>query len=70
MSITAPPPKDNNAAELTTKISGLQTSVNNSSGKANAASLAAALDQSQRELVYHYMETGRLTAASILSTMT
>lgn len=63
-------PKDSDGAALNVKVTGLSTAVTAAAGKPQAASLSAALDQTQRELVYHYLDVGRLTAANILSTMT
>lgn len=57
---------------LNTNVSALSaaaTAISAASTSAKAAA-AAALDQAQRELVYHYLSVGRLTAANILSTMT
>lgn len=65
-----PSAKDSDGAALSTKVTNLSTAVTAAAGKAHAASLSAALDQTQRELVYHYLNVGRLTAANILSTMT
>ncbi len=62
--------KDPDGRLLQANIASLQTSVNASAGKAHNAALSAQLDQLQRELVYHFLDTGRLQAASILSTMT
>ena len=65
-----PFPKDSDGAVLDTKVTALSTqSTALSNGPAKFAAQAA-LDQAQRELVYHYLDTGRLTAANILSTMT
>lgn len=67
-----PFPKDNVGAELDTKVTNL-TSTANAIHPASAgakAAAAAALDQAQRELVNHYMTNGRLSAATILSTLT
>lgn len=69
MAVTASP-KDSDGARLTTAVTSLSTAATAAAGKAHQASLAAALDQSQRELVYHYLDTGRLLASNILSTMT
>lgn len=63
-------PKDSSGAFLTTAVASLTTAVAAAAGKPHAASLSAALDQANRELVYHYLDVGRLNAATILSTMT
>jgi hypothetical protein len=62
--------KDSDGALLQTKIAALSTAVTAAVGKAHYAALSAALDQAQREAVYHFLDTGRLLASSILSTMT
>lgn len=63
-------PKDADGARLATNVTALSTLATAATGKAHAASLSASLDQAQRELVQHYLNVGRLTAANILSTMT
>lgn len=62
--------KDPDGRQLQAAIAALQTRVNAAAGKSQAAALNAQLDQIQREAVYHFLDTGRLQAASILSTMT
>lgn len=69
MTVT-PSTKDADGSTLNTKVTALQTTATAAAGKPQAAAISAALDQAQRELVYHYLDTGRLTAANILSTMT
>lgn len=69
MTVTASP-KDSDGAALSTKVTALAATASAAAGKTQAASISAALDQTQRELVYHYLNIGRLTAANILSTMT
>jgi hypothetical protein len=69
MTVTASP-KDSDGAAKATAVAALATIATAAAGKPQAASISAALDQSQRELVYHYLNVGRLTAANILSTMT
>lgn len=66
----SPSPKDTSGTLLNTNVALLSTAVTAAAGKAHASSLSAALDQAQRELVYHYLDIGRLQAATILSTMT
>lgn len=68
MTVTASP-RDSEGARLAASITTLTTQVNNTTSTAHKASLAAALDQAQRELVLHYVMVGRLIAANILSTM-
>lgn len=68
MTVT-PFPRDNDGRLLNANIALLQTAVNAASGKAHFTALSLQLDQAQRELVHHYLEVGRLSAASILSTM-
>ena len=65
-------PKDTIGASLSSAVSTLATAVAaiSSASAGTKAAAAAALDQAQRELVYHYLDVGRLTAANILSTMT
>lgn len=65
-----PTARDTAGVDLDTKVTSLSAAVTASVGKAHNASLSAQLDQAQRELVYHYLDTGRLSAASVLSTMT
>lgn len=65
-----PSAKDTDGAGLDTKVTSLSATATASAGKPQAASISAALDQAQRELVYHYLNIGRLSAANILSTMT
>lgn len=62
--------KDSDGRQLQANITSLSVAVTAASGKAHAAALSAQLDQLQREAVYHFLDTGRLTAANILSTMT
>lgn len=61
--------KDTDGALLDSRVATLQTAANAASGKAHSAALLAALDQAQRELVHHYLDVGRITAANILSTL-
>ena len=71
MTVTAYP-KDVAGAVLQTKVANAQTAFNSISPASASAKAAAAtaLDQAQREAVEHYLATGRITAASILSTLT
>lgn len=65
-----PSPKDSDGTLLDTKVTSLSASATAAAGKAHAPALSAALDQTQRELVYHYLNIGRLQASTILSTLT
>jgi hypothetical protein len=71
MTVTAYP-KDIDGSNLSAAVTTLTTQLAAIASTSNAtkAALTAKLDQAQRELVYHYLDTGRLTAANILSTMT
>jgi di/tricarboxylate transporter len=69
MTVTASP-KDSDGAALSAKVTALTTAQAAVSSPLTKAALSAVLDQTQRELVYHYLDTGRLVAANILSTMT
>ena len=62
--------RDTDCRQLQASIAALQTRVTAATGKPQAAALNAQLDQLQRESVHHFLNTGRLSAASILSTMT
>ena len=68
MTVTANP-RDSEGARLAAAVTTLSAQVTATTSTQHKASLAAALDQAQRELVLHYMMVGRLTAANILSTM-
>lgn len=61
--------KDPDGRLLQSNITALQTAVNASAGKAHNAALSAQLDQLQREAVAHFMDVGRIQAATILSTL-
>lgn len=63
------PQGDQNAAILQSNINALNTKLGVTTGALQKEHMKVKLDQYQRELVYHYLDTGRLTAASILSTM-
>ncbi len=69
MTVTASP-KDIDGMNVNTKVANLTAAVAAVSSPLTKAAVSQVLDQTQRELVNHYMETGRLTAANILSTMT
>ncbi len=65
-------PRDFAGAHLQTKVADLTAVLAALPAASASAKNAAAveLDLAQRELLYHYMSTGRLLAANILSTMT
>lgn len=69
MTVTALP-KDTTGAALAAAVTTLSTQASALSNGPAKVAAAALLDQAQRELVYHYLDTGRLVAANILSTMT
>lgn len=62
--------RDTDGRQLQAAIAALQTRATAATGKAQFAALSAQLDQIQRESVHHFLNVGRLNAASILSTMT
>lgn len=63
------PAGDSNAAVLQANITALTAKLTITKGLLHVEAMKVRLDQLQRELVYHYMDTGRLNAANILSTM-
>ena len=63
-------PRAADGAALATKVTALSTQATALANGSAKFAAQAALDRAQRELVYHYLDTGRLTAANILSTMT
>lgn len=63
------PQGDSNAALLQSNINALNTKLGITTGTLHVEAMKRRLDQLQRELVYHYLNTGRLNAANILSTM-
>lgn len=63
------PQGDSNAALLQANINALNSKLGVTTGTLQREHMKAKLDQYQRELVYHYLNTGRLVASSILSTM-
>lgn len=63
------PQGNKNAAALQAGIDSLNTKLTVTTGTVQKEAMKVKLDQLQRELVYHYLDTGRLTAANILSTM-
>lgn len=58
---------DSNGTALDVKVTNLTNQLAAVSSTQHKASIAAALDQAQRELVYHYMNVGRLIASAILA---
>lgn len=68
MTVTAHP-KDHDAMTLKANIDALVAKAAVTSSTLTLSAMNAKLDQLQRELVIHYIEIGRLNAASILSTM-
>jgi uncharacterized membrane protein len=68
MTVTANP-RDSEGARLATIVTNLTATLASAGGKAHAPAIAAALDQAQRELVLHYLMVGRITAATVLSTL-
>lgn len=63
------PQGDSNAAVLQSNINALNAKLGVTTSTVQREHMKVKLDQYQRELVYHYLDTGRLLAASILSTM-
>lgn len=68
MTVTASP-KDVAGQNLQTKITSITAQAALVKTTSTAVALAAALDQSQREAVYHFIEHGRLPTASMILTM-
>ena len=66
MAVT-PHPRDTAGTNKQTEITNLQAAVVSSPGA--KAFLDAKTEQAQKELVLHYMNIGRLSAATILSTL-
>lgn len=61
--------KDKDGSVLDTNVTTLTTTVANLGNSPAKFAAQAALDQAQRELVLHYLNNGRITAASVLSTL-
>ena len=61
--------KDPDGLLLQTQITALNTQINNIASTLTKESLRIKLDQLQREAVYHFLDTGRITAATVLSTL-
>ena len=70
MAITSAPAKDAPAAALHAQITAITAQIAGlPATSAVVASQAATLNQVQIALVMHYLETGRINAATILSTL-
>lgn len=65
-----PNPRNQDSLALDAAVTKLTAAVAATKSTAHGAAMAAALDKAQRELVLHYLDVGRLSAANILSTMT
>jgi len=63
-------PRDADGAALATRVTNLTAQANALANGPSKVAANDALDQAQRELVTHYVNIGRLSAANILSTMT
>ena len=61
--------KDPDGLLLQTQITSLNTQINNTASTLTKESLRIKLDQLQRESVYHFLDVGRITAATVLSTL-
>lgn len=61
---------DTDGLLLQANITALTAQIVITSGTLHKYQMQLQLDRLQRELVYHYLDTGRLNAANILSTMT
>ena len=70
MTVTAFP-KDASGSALASQITARTTQMNTlAAGTPARLAASAQLDRDQQALVDHFMATGRLSAAAILSTMT
>ena len=69
MTVTANP-RDTDGVLLQANITSLTSQINVTSSPLHKAAMNAQLDQLQRELVAHYMDVGRIKAATVLSTLT
>lgn len=69
MTVTAHP-RDTGGAQLQSAITSLTAKLTITSSPSAVFQMNLKLDQLQRELVNHFLNYGRLTAANILSTMT
>jgi hypothetical protein len=62
-------PKDPDGVLLQANINALTTQLNLTSSTSIKETIRLKLDQAQRELVYHYLDVGRILASTILSTL-
>lgn len=62
-------PRDTVGVNLQTQINTLTTAINNMGSALTKHAMSLQLDLLQRQLVGHYLDVGRITAASILSTL-
>jgi len=63
-------PGDANGVVLATRVSSLQTALTAATvGSASKLALTAALASAQSDLANHYIANGRISAATVLSTM-
>ena len=68
MTVTASS-RDPDGLLLQTQITALTSQIAVTSSSLTKHSMSLKLDQLQRELVAHYLDTGRILAATILSTL-
>lgn len=68
MTVTARP-SDTDGKLLQANITSLTSQIAVTSSPLHKNAMSVQLDQLQRELVYHYLDVGRITAANILSTL-
>lgn len=60
---------DTDGKLLQANITSLTSQIAVTSSPLHKNAMNVQLDQLQRELVYHYLDVGRITAATILSTL-
>jgi hypothetical protein len=68
MTVTASS-RDPDGLLLQAQITSLTTQIASTSSALTKHSMSLKLDQLQRELVAHYLDTGRILAATVLSTL-
>jgi hypothetical protein len=68
MAVTASP-KDSDGVLLQSNITALTTAINTTTSPLHKYQMQLQLDQLQRELVNHYLDTRRILASTILSTL-
>jgi hypothetical protein len=61
--------KDPDGILLQTQITAITTQLNLTTSTNVKETIRLKLDQAQREAVYHFLDVGRITAATILSTL-